>query len=150
MQRPAPLYQTDFYAWTKEQTALLQAEKFEKLDLPNLAEEIEAMGASQRKELSSRLIVLIMHLLKCQYQPNPHGRAQPRSWRSTILTQRYEIELVLRASPSLRRELPEEIVYTYGRARKRAAAETGLGLTTFPANCPYTLEQILDEDFFPS
>ncbi|MFN8491517.1 MAG: DUF29 domain-containing protein [Caldilineaceae bacterium] len=145
MQTTGPLYKTDFYAWTQQQAALLQAEELEKLDLPNLAEEIEAMGASQRKELKSRLLILIMHLLKLPYQPRQH----PNSWLRTIRTQRNEIEFTLSDSPSLRREIPVILAYVYPRARKQAAAETGLALTTFPLICPWTDEQVLDEDFFP-
>ena len=145
MQTITPLYKIDFYAWTQQQAALLQAEELEKLDLPNLAEEIEAMGASQRKEIKSRLLVLLIHLLKLHYQPRQH----PNSWLRTIRTQRNEIEFTLSDSPSLRRELPAALEFVYPRARKQAAAETGLALTTFPLVCPWTVEQVLDEDFFP-
>lgn len=103
------------------------------------------MGASQRKEIKSRLLILIMHLLKLHYQSRQH----PNSWLRTIRTQRNEIEFTLSDSPSLRRELPAAIEYVYPRARKQAAAETGLPLATFPATCPYTVDQILDDDFFP-
>ncbi|MFN8488358.1 MAG: DUF29 domain-containing protein [Caldilineaceae bacterium] len=91
------LYQQDFYAWTQQQAALLQAEELEQLDLPNLMEEIEAMGISQRNEITSRLIVLLMHLLKLRYQQRRHTN----SWRKTIRTQRRNIEIVLQSSPSL-------------------------------------------------
>jgi len=141
-------YRTDFYAWTQEQAALLRTEELEQLDLPNLIEEIEAMGASQRKAVKSRLLVLLMHLLKWQYQPGHKGR-RPNRWRSSIRAQRNEIEIELSDSPSLRREVPDFIAYVYPRARKGAAEETGLALATFPADCPWTLEEILDEDWLP-
>jgi len=140
------LYQQDFYAWTQQQTALLQAEKLEKLDLPNLMEEIEAMGISQRNEITSRLIVLLMNLLKFRYQQRRHTN----SWRRTIRTQRRNIEIVLQSSPSLRRFVPEAIAYAYPRARKDAATETGLPLASFPTTCPWTVEEILDEDWLPA
>jgi len=120
-------YHTDFYAWTQEQAALLDAEEWGKLDIANLKEEIESMGISQRSALTSRLKVLLMHLLKCHYQPE---RNYGNSWRNTIEDQRFEIEVLLRASPSLRREVPEEIAYVYPKARKKAASETGLPLAT--------------------
>ncbi|MFN8489238.1 MAG: DUF29 domain-containing protein [Caldilineaceae bacterium] len=142
---PQTLYERDFYAWTQQQAALLQAEELEKLDLPNLFEEIEAMGRSQRKEVTSRLIVLLMHLLKLRYQKRTHTN----SWRNTIRTQRREIELELSDSPSLRRLVPEIIAQVYPRARKDAAAETGLMLATFPEDCPWSVEQILDVDWLP-
>lgn len=144
------LYEKDFYAWTQAQAALLQAEEFAELDLPNLIEEIEAMGRRDRRELTSRLTVLIMHLLKWQYQPTPHGRPQPRSWLNTISTQRRELDLVLRDSPSLRRELPDHIEYAWPRARVDASRETGLDLKSFPIACPYTQAEILDDAFLPT
>lgn len=142
---PQTLYERDFYAWTQKQAALLQAEELEKLDLPNLFEEIEAMGRSQRKEIASRLIVLLMQLLKLRYQKRKH----PNSWRNIIRTQRREIELELSDSPSLRRLVPEIVDQVYPRARKDAAAETGLALATFPEVCLWSVEQILDADWLP-
>ncbi len=142
------LYREDFYAWTQQQAALLQAEELEQLDLTNLAEEIESIGASERKELGNRLRVLLMHLLKLRYQPRPADR-QPRRWLSTIREQRNRIESIFRISPSLRRQVADEIAYTYPQARKAAAEETGLALATFPTDCPWTIEQILDEDWLP-
>lgn len=142
-------YRTDFYAWTQEQAALLEAEEVEKLDLANIKEEIESMGISQRKELASRLTVLLMHLLKWQEQPGYKGR-RPNSWRNTIRVQRREIDLLLVYSPSLRRQVPDFIADAYPRARKEAAGETRVPLARFPADCPWTVEEILDEDWLPS
>jgi hypothetical protein len=139
------LYQADFYAWTQQQAALLRAEVLEELDLPNLSEEIEAMGRSQRKEIKSRLLVLLLHLLKVRYQK----RDNLRSWLSTIRTQRNEIDIELSDSPSLRQLLPEFLDYAYLRARKGAAEETGLPLATFPVDCPWSLEAVLDADWLP-
>lgn len=150
MQPIAPRYETDFYAWAQHQAHLLRTEELEKLDLANLAEEIEAMASRDRREIISRLIVLLMHLLKWQYQPDPHGYTQPRSWRNIINTQRREIGLVLDDSPSLRREMSTFLSGAYPKACRAAAEETGLALATFPTICPYTLDQILNEDFFPA
>ncbi|MDQ3248758.1 MAG: DUF29 domain-containing protein [Chloroflexota bacterium] len=136
-------YETDFYAWTQQQAALLQAEDLEKLDLPNLAEEIESMGKRDRKEVASRLKVLLIHLLKWKYQPQKNKGS---SWRDTIRTQRNEIADEFDYSPSLRRELSALIAYAYPRARRDAAIETKLALATFPADCPWTGEEILGED----
>lgn len=144
------LYETDFYAWVQQQANVLRTEEFEKLDLPNLIEELEAMALRDRRELTSCLIVLLMHLLRWQYQPTPQGRSQPRSWLNTITTQRHKIELILDDSPSLRRELSARIDYAYPRACLQASRKTGLSLTTFPSACSYTQEQILDHAFFPT
>lgn len=141
----ATLYETDFYAWTKEQALLLRSEEIEKLDLSNILEEIEAMGQRERRELTSHLIVLILHLLKWQFQPENRSR----SWTNTIRHQRTEIELLLEDSLSLRRELPERITMAYPRAFAAAIEETGLPETLFPVENPYTAEQILNEAFLP-
>lgn len=140
------LYNTDFYAWIQEQATFLRQEELEKLDLPNLLEEIEDMARSQRRELTSRLTVLIAHLLKWQIQVEH----QSRSWAGTIRTQRREINLLLRDSPSLRREIPDHIVDAYPGACDIAIQETGLLNPHFPPTCPYTIQQILDPDFFPA
>lgn len=145
METTATLYRADFYAWTKKQAALLQAEEFENLDLPNLIEEIEAMGTSQRNEVISRLKVLLMHLLKWQFQADHRSR----SWRNTINVQRWDLEAVLEDNPSLRRELPDCIAKAYPRARREAIQETGLLRSPWPDSCPWTIEQILDEAWLP-
>ena len=149
MQLTPTLYKTDFYAWVHQQASLLRSEELEKLDLPNLIEELEAMSLRDRRELTSRLMVLLMYLLKWHYQSTLHGRSQPRSWLNTITSQRHKIELVLEDSPSLRRDLEERLAYAYPRARLQASQETGLDLATFPTTCPYTPAQILDDAFFP-
>ncbi len=139
------LYETDFYAWTQQQASLLQAEEFAELDLPNLIEELEAMGRSQKSQLTNRLRVLLMHLLKFHYQADHPSKG----WLHTIREQRRRLELLLDDNPSLRRELVDRIVYAYGRAREDAASETGLSLGAFPEICPYTVEQILRIDWLP-
>lgn len=145
METTTTLYRTDFYAWTKKQAALLHAEEFENLDLPNLIEELEAMGTSQRNEVISRLKVLLMHLLKWQFQADHRSR----SWRNAINVQRWDLEAVLEDNPSLRRELPECIAKAYPRARREAIQETGLLRSPWPNSCPWTIEQILDETWLP-
>jgi hypothetical protein len=142
---PTTLYETDFYAWTQQQAALMRGEELEQLDLPNLIEEIEAMGRRERRELVSRLKVLLMHLLKWHFQPDQ----QSRSWRNTINHQRDEIRDLLDDSPSLRAELEASIASAYPRACQLAQEETGLLSPRFPTTCPYTPEQILNADFFP-
>jgi Domain of unknown function DUF29 len=139
------LYESDFYAWTQRQAQVLQAEDFAELDLPNLIEELEAMGRSQKSQLANRLRVLLMHLLKLQYQP---GRAS-KSWRHTIREQRRRLELLLDDNPSLCREVPDRIVYAYARAREDASDETGLAIEIFPTVCSYSVEQIFATNWLP-
>jgi len=141
------LYDQDFYAWTQEQAALLRAEKWYGLDYANLAEEVESLGARDHRELRRRLQRLVTHLLKWQYQPA--RRQTGHSWRSTIQTQRQEIVELLVQSPSLRRPVPDALTARYALAREHASAQTRLDLTTFPDACPWTVEQVLDADFWP-
>jgi hypothetical protein len=139
------LYETDFYVWIQTQADLLREEEFEELDLPNLIEELEAMGRSERRELVSRLTVLLTHLLKWQYQPDMRSK----SWQNTIRIQRRDIQRVLSDSPSLRATLAEFIALAYPDARMDAVEETGLLSPVFPEACPYSAEQILNVAFLP-
>lgn len=138
------LYERDFYAWTQAQAALLKAGRLTEIDLDNLIEEIESMGASQRRELYSRLRVLALHLLKWKYQP----QARSSGWQGTIRTQRYEIALLLEQSPSLRQRVPDALSRAYPSARAAAADESGLALSTFPETFPFIPEQALDEAYW--
>ena len=141
----AELYAQDFYTWTKTTAALIRAGKWSALDREALAEEIESLGKSQHRELGSRLDVLLLHLLKWGYQPLERSG----SWRSTIRTQRRELRRLLQQTPGLRPLVPSAVADGYPDARLDASDETGLPLATFPATCPWTLEQVLDADFWP-
>jgi hypothetical protein len=135
------LYEQDFYQWTLEQAALLKSGALSQLDVENLIEEVESMGKSQKKELLSRLTVLVMHLLKWDFQPDH----QSKSWKSTILTQRKEIRNLIDDNPSLRRIIPEKIGLLFTDAVEIAAVETGLPESVFPETCPYSVDEILGE-----
>ncbi|MFN8491022.1 MAG: DUF29 domain-containing protein [Caldilineaceae bacterium] len=139
------VYNTDFYAWTQQQAALLRNEEWTEVDWQNLIEEIEAMGRSEQRELENRLIVIVMHLLKLQYQPS----RRTRSWVVTVQTQRVDVARHLRKNPSLRTLLTETVADIYPDAVKKAAIETRLKAETFPPVCPWTAEQILDLSFLP-
>jgi hypothetical protein len=141
------LYNHDFYAWTQQQAALLRECKVHDLDCTNLAEELESLGRSDKRELGNRLHILVMHILKRRYQPE--GHVDSHSWEDTVWHQRTQLTLLLEESPSLRRELPARLARHYPLARREAARETRLPLVTFPETCPWTIEQILDEDFWP-
>jgi hypothetical protein len=138
-------YEDDLFAWTQEQAALLRAHAHDGLDWENLAEEIESMGRRDRRELKSRIRVILLHLLKWQAQPDLRGP----SWRSTLRTQRREIRDLLQQSPSLRREVPDMVRDAYGDAVKVAVDETELPAKTFPKTCPYEPDEVLDEDHLP-
>jgi hypothetical protein len=139
------LYEHDFYAWTQEQAQHLRTGTTKQLDWSNLAEEIEDMGKNLRRELESRLKVLFAHLLKWQYQPSHRGH----SWQYTIEEQRNELLDHLADNPSLQSKLPEAVQRGYRNAIVVAARETGLAKSTFPLECPWTLEQALNTEFWP-
>jgi Domain of unknown function DUF29 len=139
------LYDEDFVLWTERQAALLRRRaggelvNDAELDWQNLAEEIEAVGGSTRRELRNRLARLLQHLLKWHYQPD----LRSRSWRSTIRTQRTEIEDLLADNPSLRGTLPVLFPNAYRRARTEALDETGL--LNLPETSPFTVDQALGD-----
>jgi len=138
-------YEVDFYAWANEQAALLRAGRFGALDFENIAEELESLGKSQKKELISRLVVLLTHLLKWRFQP----RRRSGSWDATIKVQRRDLRRHMKDNPSLRAVLDEAIEESYGDAVILAGSETGLPDATFPATCPWSWDQIMDEEFGP-
>ncbi len=145
MNYAATIYQQDFLVWLQQQVGLLQQGRLAELDVHNLVEELESMGISQHHQLLNRLRVLLMHLLKWQFQPSHRSG----SWKGTIVEQRERLWQLLKTSPSLKAKMADKVTESYHGAIKRAAAETGLPDSTFPKVCPYTLEQILDEDFYP-
>jgi hypothetical protein len=138
-------YEKDFYRWTQEQSLFLGDRNWEALDIEHLIEEISSLGKQQERELDSRLRVLLAHLLKWQFQPERRSN----SWKATIREQRREIEWHLEKNPSLKPYLPEAFLRGYERGLDLAVKETNLDYGTFPSECPYTLEQVLDNHFFP-
>ncbi len=138
-------YDEDFVAWTEQTASLLRSGQLGAVDIVHLAEEIEDMGKRERKELHSRLVVLLTHLLKWELQPEKRSR----SWGSTLITQRLKIAYLLGQSPSLRRRIVTELEEAYAGAVKIAAVQTGLGKSVFAARCPYSPKQILDDEFLP-
>ncbi len=139
------LYDSDFFAWANEQAALLRAGRLTEADIENIAEEIESMGRSEKRELVSRLTVLFTHLLKWRHQPGLRGA----SWRRTIEHQRLHLTEHLTDNLSLRSKLHEAIASAYSHARIEAENETGLDRATFPASCPYAFEDAMDPNFWP-
>ncbi|MEI7867224.1 MAG: DUF29 domain-containing protein [Candidatus Methylumidiphilus sp.] len=138
-------YETDHDAWALNQSALLRAGQLNALDLEHIADELEEIMGNNRRELHRRLRVLIGHLLKWQFQPGK----RTSSWRSTIRIQRDDIEDMIAENPSLKRLIPEKIASAYPKAVALASDETGFPRKTFPAVCPYTETEILDEEFWP-
>ena len=137
------LYDQDFYTWAEEQAQALTQRKVELLDWEHLAQELVFMGISERNEIKSRLVVLLTHLLKWQYQPSKRSI----NWFTTIANQRDDLQDLLSENPGLQRFVPDLMTKAYRNARRQAAAETGLGINTFPEDCAYGVEQVLDEMF---
>ncbi len=139
------LYNTDFNSWIQENILLLKAGRFNEIDNVHLIEELEDMGKSNTRELKSRLIVLIAHLLKWQFQQNQRSGG----WKSSIIEQRKKLSLLLADSPSLKRIVNDVISDIYNEALDWASEETGVAESIFPLTCPYIQEQLLDKNFYP-
>lgn len=139
------LYENDYYAWINKQLELLRSGQCHAVDIQNLVEEVEDMGKKVKRELETRLSVLLMHLLKWQYQPDRRGV----SWEITIKGQRRDLEKLLSKNPSLKHILDETIASAYADAAYYAHIETGYPEEDFPPDCLWTFEQFMDADFWP-
>ena len=138
-------YDQDFYAWSHEQAALLRAGRADEADLEHIAEEIESMGKTEKRELVSRLTVLLLHLLKWRFQPN----LRSRSWRLRVAEQRILVTSHLTDNPSLKSLTASAIADAYRVALLVAQRETGLDAGVFPSNCPWSFDHIADDAFWP-
>ncbi len=136
----ASLYLTDETAWLDAMAGLARSGRADQLDLAHLAEFLESMAGRERREVTSRLAVLLMHLLKWTHQPGHRSR----SWRLTVELQRDELADLLE-SGTLRRHAFEDLGRAYERAILKASAETGLPESAFPAECPYTLDTAMTD-----
>ncbi|MBS0351418.1 MAG: DUF29 domain-containing protein [Proteobacteria bacterium] len=138
-------YDTDFYAWSLHNAALIREGKLSEVDLENVAEEIESMGKGNKRELINQLSELLSHLLKWKFQSGRRGK----SWELTIKEQRLKLQSLLEESPSLKHELDKHLTDAYEIALLIAARETGLDEKIFPKTCPFSLNESLKNDFFP-
>src|ERR1017187_5391674 len=139
------IYDEVFLEWPRRSAELLRAGRFEQADIEHIAEEIEDMGIRDLRALDSPLEVLLAHLLKWGFQREKRSR----SWEKTIAVQRKGVERLLERNPSLRRRIKMDLTSNYRFAVRLAAIETGLPKSHFPAECPFTVEQILDPEFLP-
>jgi Domain of unknown function DUF29 len=139
------LYDEDFYAWANEQAALLRAGRLAEADIAHIAEEIESMGKTEKRELINRLAVLLTDLLKWRFQPTGRGT----SWRLTIEEQRDRLIDHMADNPSQKSKLGEAIASAYRLAILGAARETGLDRQIFPRDCPWSYAQISGGTFWP-
>lgn len=148
------LYEKDFYLWIQNIAALLKNQQLEQIDWENLIEEIESMGRSEKREIKSRLIILIEHLLKLGYwetekEYNARGALRvPSAGRNTIIEQRRQIELTLEDSPSLKSVLFDTFLNCYQKARTDTIQKAQLSSNLLPSEPPFTLEDILNPKYF--
>lgn len=145
MNNLAELYHSDFHAWTLKAAELIRQRQFNDLNLDELAEELDSMGKKERNEAANRLVILLAHLLKWQFQPAYRNS----SWRGSIIEQRKQIQRLLKQSPSIKPYIPAAIAEAYPDAADLAQRETLLPLEHFPTECPYSQDAVLDYDFYP-
>ena len=138
-------YSTDMNSWIKQTIGLLREERWNEIDVAHLIEEVEDLGKSERRGITSQLTRLLLHLLKWQYQP--HRRSD--SWLDSITDARTQIELAIEDSPSLKSHPAAQLSDCYDRARRQAAQQTNLDISIFPLTCEYDLELVFTENWLP-
>jgi len=144
------LYDQDFFEWTAHNAQLLREGRLSEADIEHIAEEIEDMGKRDQRLVRNRIKVLLTHLLKWKAQPEFRFSSTGRSsWLATIREQRSQLESVFEQSPSLERHGRESLAKIFTKAVDNAAYETNLPRSHFPADCPFTFEQIMDDSFLP-
>jgi hypothetical protein len=140
------LYERDYYTWALQQARALKEHRLEELDWANLSDEVESLAKTERRELRSRLKVLLEHIIKWQFQP----QRRTRSWTATVAVQRHEIREHLDENPGLKPEVQDILAQAYKGARLEV---TGRFLRQSdpqpPESCPWTFEQVMDEQFWP-
>lgn len=129
-------YETDFVSWSAEQADLLKKGQFEKLDMINLIDEVESLGRSEKRTVTSYLTIYLMHLLKSRYQPNHNCR----SWEISLRNSLKQFLKNISANPGLKPSLDEIILDAYENAIEEAAKETGFSEDIFPSECPWIKE----------
>ncbi len=132
------LYEQDETAWLEAMADLASQRRYSEMDCSHLSEYLSDMARRDRREVMSRLVVLLCHLLKWEFQPAGRGG----SWRGSILEQQRELRQLLE-SGTLRNHAEAVLAEAYGDARQQAAAETELPVSTFPAECAWTVDELL-------
>lgn len=139
------LYEEDEHLWLFENAKLLREGRLDMADIEHIAETLEDMGKRDFKEVLSRMRVLIMHLLKWIFQ----SERRSKSWKDTILEQRNQLSDEFQFSRNLEKFAKENFEEVYRKARKQAASETELPLSSFPEEPPFTFEEAVNEDYLP-
>lgn len=140
-----PKHDEDFYGWAMAEAQLLKEGKLSELDIDNLIEELQEMGRSEKYQLINRFSILMAHLLKWQFQNELAGH----SWKCSIKEQRNKIKRLLQENPSLKPKINESMTHGYVDAVILASKDTGFAEKHFPTQCPYTFEQMMNDEFYP-
>jgi len=143
-----PKHDEDFYGWAMANASLLKQRKYQEADMDMIIEEMETLGRSNKRELINRMGVLMAHLMKWGYQPTLLPLHQ-KSWKGTIIRQRIDLEDLLSENPSLKSHMQEAMPKAYKYAFAILEEETPLNLKELPVECPYTFEQIMNDEFYP-
>jgi hypothetical protein len=141
-----PLHDSDFFSWTRAQADALRRRSANELDWDMLAQEMDALGSTEIRELNQRYRVLQMHLLKWILQPERRGR----SWRNTIMNQRDELDRHLRMNPGLKPHEADEFADAYVKARRDASTEMDMDLELIPETPPFTIDEAKDTAWWPA
>src|SRR6266851_7946350 len=140
-------YENDYYGWIQHNVRAIREGRLDEVDWANVAEELEDMGKSEKRALRSQMARLMAHLLKWSYQPE-RRQMSDHSWRATIEHARESVSELLGESPSLKPQLPQLLPQAYRDAVAEVVTQTNLPKRTFPADCPWTLDQMMAEDFW--
>lgn len=146
----ATLYERDPYTWALEQACALRERRQAALDWDNLAEEIDDLAGRHRDALRSNYEVLLEHLLKIAYARPSARRNNNRLWRLHARNARMRISDLLDEKPGLRSARAEAFAKAWPYARNNALAALGLDDDSIPERCPWTLDQVSDERFWPA
>ena len=139
------LYDRDYFAWIEATLRGLKQQDYSSVDWNHLIEEIADRGRSEKRSLESSLVIVLLHLLKWQYQPERRSK----SWAASIAEHRRRIRKQIKDSPSLKPFIAEELPQSYADSIRQASIETGLPMEVFSVDCPYAIAQVLDDEFLP-
>ncbi len=143
------LYERDYYAWLQDQVRALRERRIEDVDWENVAEEIEGLSKSESRGVSSHLATVVEHLLKLEYARGIFREYNARGWRVSVRSARRQVRKLLNESPSLRPQLEEMLADAYEDGRIEAMRDPGLSDDELPASSPWTVEQVMDDNFLP-
>ena len=137
-----PGYDEDYAAWLDYQVGLIKAGRWNEIDRDNLIDEVESLGRSEFRAFVSAIEVVLLHMLKWDFQPE----RPTRSWATSIASHRLRAKDELEDNPSFKARIGEAIERAYRLARTDASGETGLPLDAFAAECPYDWTTITERD----